>query len=342
MFRSFQRQGDPVSVAQRIFSIPTLVSIALAIALLVFLALRFDIDLTDTWQQIRSGNPWLLTLAVIVHYTTFIFRGARWRLLLQNAQGPNRCPPGVLYCSELTLLGWFANSVAWFRLGDAYRAHLYQQEQHESFSRTVGTIVSERALDTVLVVALLLVSVPFLVSRGSTSSWTVLGIALLLLTILAVALFIIGKSGDRLKRRLPGWLAERFQHFQEGVIGSFGQIPLVTLLGLMGWLAEVARLYLVTLALGIPLSLALIVFITLANSLLTLVPTPGGVGAVESGVAGLLVRMSSVAASGAAALVLVDRTISYVSIILTGGIIFLTRHAYRRRVARNDGLDENA
>lgn len=340
MFRSPQGQGTTTSVAQRIFSIPTLVSLALAVAFLVFLVLRFDIDLTDTWRQVKSGNPWLLALAVLVHYTTFIFRGARWRLLLQNAQGPSRRPPGILYCSELTLMGWFANSVAWFRLGDAYRAHLYQQEQNESFSRTVGTIVSERALDTVLVVALLLVSVPFIVSRESTSFWTVIIIALVLLTILAIALLVIGKSGDRLSRRLPGWLAERYQRFQEGVIGSFGQIPLVTLLGLMGWLAEVARLYLVTLALGIPLSLALIVFITLANSLLTLVPTPGGVGAVESGVAGLLVRMSSLAASGAAALVLVDRAISYVSIILTGGIIFLARQAYRRRDAGNGKLDE--
>jgi len=339
VFRSLQNQGVPVSVAQRIFSIPTLVSLALAIALLIFLMLRFDIDLRETWQQIRSGNPWLLALAVIIHYTTFIFRGARWRLLLQNAQGQDRRPPGVLYCGELLLLGWFANSVAWFRLGDAYRAHLYQQEQQESFSRTVGTIVSERALDTVLVVALLLVSVPFIVSRESTSSWNVVGIALVLLTIIVLALVVIGKSGDRLHRLLPGWLAERFRFFQEGVIGSFGRIPLVTLLGLLGWLAEVARLYLVTLALGIPLSLALIVFITLANSLLTLVPTPGGVGAVESGVAGLLVRMSYMAASGAAALVLVDRSISYLSIILTGGVIFLTRQAYRRQGANNGEVD---
>jgi len=317
-----------------------LISLALAVAFLVFLVVRFDIDLTATWRQIRSSNPWLLALAVSVHYTTFLFRGARWRLLLQNAQGPCPRPPGVLYCSELILLGWFANSVAWFRLGDAYRAHLYQHEQRESFSRTVGTIVSERTLDTVLVVALLLGSLPFIVSRESTSPWTVVGIALTLLAVLALGLLVIGQSGDRLSRRLPGWLAERFQHFQEGVIGSLGRLPLVTLLGLLGWLAEVVRFYLVTLALGIPLSLALIVFVTLANSLLTLVPTPGGVGAVESGVAGLLVRVSSLTASGAAALILADRAISYVSIILTGGIIFLTRQTFRRRVVPNGGSGE--
>ena len=67
----------------------------------------------------------------------------------------------MLYCSELTLLGWFANSVAWFRLGDAYRAYLYHNEQKVSFSRTAGTILSERMLDTALVAAFLVVSVQY-------------------------------------------------------------------------------------------------------------------------------------------------------------------------------------
>ena len=108
-------------------------------------------------------------------------------------------------------------------------------------------------------------------------------------------------------------------------------MPRVTLLGLLGWLAETSRLFLVALALGLDLDTALILFITLANSLLTLAPTPGGVGVVESGVAGLLMRVSTLTASGVAALVLVDRAISYLSIILTGSLLFLLRPAYRRQ-----------
>ena len=317
------------SVSRRVFSLSTLVSLALAIAFLVFLVIRFDIDLDATWQQIRNSNPWLLSLAIIVHYTTFVFRGVRWRLLLKNAQGEERPLPGMLYCSELTLLGWFANSVAWFRLGDAYRAYLYHNEQKVSFSRTAGTILSERVLDTTLVAALVLVSALFLVNRGSTASWSVVGIALGLLVVLGLLLLVLIKLNSRLIRWLPGWLTERYGRFQEGVLGSFRQLPLAIFWGLLGWMAEVARLYLVTLALGMELGFPLIVFITMANSLLTLVPTPGGVGAVESGVVGLLVRISSLAASSAAAVVLVDRAISYGSIILTGGLVFLTRQWYR-------------
>jgi hypothetical protein len=331
MFRSSQRSGDPVSVAQRVFSLPTLVSLALAVAFLVFLVLRFDVDLGATLQQVKNSNPWLLLLALAVHYTTFIFRGARWRLLLQNSQGKEQPTPGILYCSQLTLLGWFANSVIWFRLGDAYRAYLYHSERGASFSRTAGTILSERVLDTALVAVLLVMAVVFLVGQGTRASWAVVAIALALLAILALALLFIVAFREKLLRRLPDWLAERYQRFCEGVLGSFRQLPLVTLLGLMGWLAEVARLYLVTAALGIHLGVPLIVFITLANSLLTLVPTPGGVGAVESGVSGLLVRLSGLAASGAAALVLVDRSISYVSIIVSGAVVFFARQAFRRR-----------
>jgi uncharacterized protein (TIRG00374 family) len=331
MFRSFQRSDDPVSVAQRVFSLPTLVSLALAAAFLVFLVVRFDVDLGATWQQVKGSNPWLLALALVVHYTTFVFRGARWRLLIQNSQGKEQPTPGILYCSQLTLLGWFANSVVWFRLGDAYRAYLFHHEQGASFSRTVGTILSERVLDTALVAALLLMAVVFLVGQGTGASWAVVAIALALLAMLALALLVIAGFRAKLLRWFPDWLAQRYQRFCEGVLGSFRQLPLVTLLGLMGWLAEVARLYLVTLALGIDLAPALIVFITLANSLLTLVPTPGGVGAVESGVAGLLVKLSALAASGAAALVLVDRSISYVSIIVSGAMVFFARQAFHRR-----------
>ena len=315
----------------RVFSLPTLVSLALAAAFLVFMAMRFDVDLPSVWDQAKGSNPLYLALAVIVHYTTFIFRGARWRLLLQNAQSDDSQVPGVLYCSQLTLLGWFANSVAWFRLGDAYRAYLYQTEQDAFFSRTIGTILSERVLDTILVVLLLLVSVPFLWNSGGRAYLTVLGIAAVLLTLMALILLVVVVTRGRLVRWLPTWLAERYQRFQEGVIGSFGQVPLVTLWGLLGWLVEAQRLYLVTLFLGVDVNIAVIVVISVANSLLTLVPTPGGVGAVESGVAGLLVKLSSLSANAAAALVLVDRTITYISIIFVGAILFVSRQVRSNR-----------
>ena len=117
-------QSAPVSIKGRAFSVPALVSLTLAGAFLAFLATRFDVDLGDAWNHVAGSNPWYLALALLVHYTTFPIRGARWRLLLRNTQGGDAPVPGVSYFSQLILLGWFANSVSWFRLGDAYRAYL--------------------------------------------------------------------------------------------------------------------------------------------------------------------------------------------------------------------------
>ena len=324
--------GGAVNIKRRVFSLPTLVSIAVAGAFLAFLVTRFDVDLAAAWDQAKASNPWYLALAVAVHYTTFAFRGARWRLLLRNAQGEGSQVPGVAYCSQLVLLGWFANSVGWFRLGDAYRAYLYRDEQDASFSRTIGTILAERMLDAVLVLLLLLVSVPFLVGGGQQASWIVLGIAIALVAALASSMLVMMWARTRVLRALPGMLAERYQRFRQGALDSFAQLPPVTLWGVLAWLAEVGRLFLVVRALGLDIDFPLVIFITVANSLLTLVPTPGGVGAVESGVAGLLVRLSNLSISSAAALVLVDRAITYLSIILVGAALFLARQALPGRL----------
>jgi len=369
----FRRHSEgPAHIKRRIFSLPTLVSLCLAAALLLFLITRFDVDLGDAWVRVKASNPWYLALAVVVHYTTFLFRGIRWRLLLRNAQAEDSAVPGVLYCSQLVLLGWFVNSVAWFRLGDAYRAYLYRDEQGASFSRTIGTLLAERMLDGFLVVLLLLSTAPFLVNVAPAITWAVLGVALILVvtlvsvflaitwarelvlrvavflvvTLVSVFLAITWAKERGVLRILPGWLAERYQRLQEGVLGSFQQVLPLTIWGLLGWLSEVGRLYLVSQALNLGLGLPLAIFIALANSLLTLVPTPGGIGAVESGVAGLLVRLSSMSTSAAAALVVVDRLITYVSVIMVGGILFLLRQAFPQRMRGNHqpveltGVDE--
>ena len=320
----------PPSIIRRILSLPAIISMALSVAFLVFVVTRFDVELSGTWNQITDSNAWILVLAVVVHYTTFLFRGARWRLLLQNTAAPDTAVPGVIYCSQLVLLGWFANSVGWLRLGDAYRAYLYRDEQNGSFSRTVGTILAERALDMVLVALLMMAAVPFLLDRGNSITWIVLGLAVSLVVGLSVILVAMTWAKGLLLRRMPPWLALRYDRFHQGTMGSFQRVPQATTWGLLGWAAEIARMYLVVEALGFDISFALVVFLTLANSLLTLIPTPGGVGAVESGVGGLAVRLSSLTPTAAAALVLIDRAITYISVIVLGATLFVLRQSIWR------------
>ena len=341
--RRFSRQlSGSADLKSRAFTLPALASLALAAAFLVFLVTRFDVDFGVTWKQLKGSNPWLLAAAVLVHYTTFLFRGARWRVFLQNARqnaqdsendlATARDVPGVIYCSQLVLLGWFANAIGWLRLGDAYRAYLYREEQGASFSRTIGTILSERVTDAFLVAGLLIIAVPFLVDQDGDAAWTVLAVSLTMAAGLGILLAAMTWGRELVLKKMPSWLGQRYTRFHQGTLGSFRRMVPVSIWGLLGWMAEVGRLYLVVQALDLDISFPLVIFLTLANSLLTLVPTPGGFGAVESGVAGLVVRFSTLTGSVAAALVLVDRAITYLSIIVVGAALFIGRQAFHRHL----------
>lgn len=334
------------SLRRRVFSLPVLVSLLVAGGFLIFLVTRFDVDLGVTWRQVRAADPWLLLAAFAVHYTTFVFRGARWRMLLQQSaatSGESARVPGVLFCSRAVLLGWFVNSIGWLRLGDAYRAYLYHEEYEAPFSGAIGTLLAERVLDVVLVALLLLAAAPFLVGQtGGGSAWAlVTGIAVLLVVLLVIALSLLLRLRTLLMRWLPGWLAGPYERFLYGAATIRYRPEYTTALGVLGWAAEMGRMYLVALALGFELGPALVIFLTLANSLLSLVPTPGGVGAVESGVAGLAVRLAALAKESATALVLVDRFITYISVIIVGAVIFAARPAFRRRPSRASQADDS-
>ena len=321
-------RAAPPSIARRVFSLPSIISLAVVLALLVFLRFRFGAELAAVWVELRAANPFYLALAVAVHYSAFLFRGLRWRLLLNNVRPEGEARPGLWHCSQLIMLGWFANSVSFFRLGDAYRAYLYHDDRGASFSRTMGTILSERVLDTAIIILLLAAALPFLAGSNPEVSGQLAAISGALLAAMGLLLLMLRKTQGR---RLPAWLAGRYRQFQAGTLGSFRRVPLATAWGLLGWLAEVARIYLVTLALDIDLSGPLVVIATLANSILTLVPTPGGLGAVELGLTGLLNQLSDLSIAAIAALVLLDRSITYLSVIVVGGVLFLARWIARLR-----------
>ena len=107
-------------------------------------------------------------------------------------------------------------------------------------------------------------------------------------------------------------------------MGSFRNIPLLFLLGIMCWLAEMGRLIFVLKDLNIQLSTGMMIFAPMANGLLSTIPiTPGGLGIVETGLTGLLIL--ELVREKAIAVALIDRSISYGSVLVTGGIIFTAR-----------------
>ena len=310
---------------KRIFSLPTLVSFGMAIIFLYFLATRFELDWGQMWQSIRSMDPWKYLLALALYYTSFIFRGIRWQILSRNAgldEAAGAKMPGVTQFSQMIIMGWFVNSVAWLRLGDAYRAYALSDKARTRFSWSLGTIFAERIMDMATVFLLIAVGATVyvvtseLTSSGELAIAAAFGLAVLLLAALVIMKFY----GTRIARLLPKRFEETYHRFHSGTIGSFRKLPMPFLLSIIGWLLEIARLYFVVQALGMEISLPLVIIAALGHAILSTVPTPGGVGAVEPGLTGLLVL--ELTRHNAATVAIVDRSITYLSVIVFGGIMF--------------------
>ena len=328
----FQVQSHLPGARRRYLGLTTIIPFALAALVLAFLVTGFDVDLAGTWARMKASNPWLFALAILVHYTTFAFRGARWQVLLQNVQPKGTRVLGVAHCSVLMLMAWFVNSLVWFRLGDAYRAYAYSDETGESFFRAIGTVLAERVLDVTMVFLLIVGGALTLAIGGSEASWRFVVASAILSVALVGVLMAMAVFRWRLAHLLPGRLQEFYQRFHQGTLGSFRRLPLVTLLSLLSWLAEVGRLYLVSEALGVDVSLGLVVLVAVANALLTLIPlTPGGLGLVEPGIVGLL--MVSLPRADALPVALLDRAISFLSLLIVGGVVFLAYQLLKRRRA---------
>ncbi len=324
---------------RRVLSLPTLVSFLIAIAFIYFLATRFDLDWDKTWQNVRSMDPLLYLVGFALYYLSFVFRGIRWRILAQNAgfdDVPGRELPSIPVFSQMIVIGWFVNAVAYLRLGDAYRAYALSDRSGVGFSWSLGTILAERVVDMVTVLVLIVIGVTwYSATRDTSGVLFIAGAAFVMAAVLAVFLLLMRGYGARLARFLPDRFESAYHGFQKGTLGSLGQLRLVFLLGLIGWLLEVGRLYFVVQALGMEIPVALVLIVAFGHAILSTVPTPGGIGAVEPGVTGLLVL--GLERSDAVSVALVDRSITYLSVIILGGLAFLAWQISKSRRATAEG-----
>src|SRR5207237_1067888 len=244
-----------------------------------------QLDYGASLRAISQTNPFIYALAIAAFYLSFVVRTVRWELLLRNTGESEHF--GELF--HIVILAWFANCVLPAKMGDFYRAYLLRQQTDVSGSKGLGTIFSERALDFLVLMSLLVVS--GLISFHAVVPQKFLPafiVGILICAGLIAGLIVIRYSEGRLSRFIPHRLQERAAHFKHGLLSAFaGRIPLLVSLTVIVWMAESARLFLVVqaLPLHVSLSIAQIVFIALVASLLTTIPAlTGGLVLVEVGI----------------------------------------------------------
>ena len=336
--------SEPSSLLARLLNWRTIVPLVIVIALLVYLAQKAHIDPQQTWATLKQANLLFFLAAFLIYYASFPLRALRWRILLQNVgftQENGIHLPAFWKIVEIIYISFFANSIVPAKLGDLYRAYLLRQEIKVSVSRGVGTVLAERLLD--LIVLLLLFIPAIIISLHENLPFQLrlaLEITLGAVILGIVALFVLRQAREPIAKLVPTRFRDHYYHLQEGMLGSFRRLPLLTGLTIGVWLCEALRFFFVALALSlIPGSLVHIlaasIFIGLGEALLTVVPaTGGGVGLVEGGMVAMIALFyqgADVANHTAAAIVL-DRIISFVSILVIGAVVFTI--AFGRKAVR--------
>jgi uncharacterized protein (TIRG00374 family) len=296
------------------------------LVLLLFVVALPGFELDTLVNHILAADPLWLVAAFVVYYTGFPVRGYRWSLLLRGIGAK----VSVRDSTEIIFVSWLVNSVVPAKLGEVYRAWLLKINYPVSLSATFGTIFIERVFDIFAIVILGLGAAFWSFRTGLDETVrAIMLLGVLVVVVIAIALFSLRNFGQRLVERLPlpEKAKELYEHFEEGVFSMNRRtVPMIAFLTLVIWTTEAIRLLFVVEALGfdVPLGISGAFFVALVASLLTAVPfTPAGLGIVEAGIVGLLTVVYGADANEAAAVALVDRAISVLSVIVLGFIAYL-------------------
>ncbi len=294
--------------------------------LLLFVLALPGFELDTLVDYVLAADPAWLVAAFVIYYLGFPLRGYRWSILLRGIGAK----VSIRDSTEIIFVSWLVNSVVPAKLGEVYRAWLLKINFPVSLSATFGTIFIERIFDIFAIVILGLGAAFWSFRSGMDEIVrTIMFIGIVVMIVLAAALLTLRNFGRRLVERLPlpVRIKELYERFEEGVFSADRRtLPLVAVLTGLIWTTEAIRLLFVVDSLGFDISLGIsgAFFVALVASLLTAVPfTPAGLGIVEAGIVGILTVVYQADPTEAAAIALVDRAISVLSVIVLGFIAYM-------------------
>ena len=306
------------------------VGVALSV---VALALAFrGLHWGEVRHAIAAANYPLLGVALLLLIVAFAVRAVRWQTLF----APRSDLRWWNLFGALTV-GYALYNLLPLRVGEFGRAYLICQTEPVNAGQALSTIVLERTLDTITVVLILFLTLPFI----DAPSWTrgpalLLGLAfgavIVLLAIAAAAREQAMRITQRLTRRLPERLHERADRFAETALDGFSVIHRPRAMAqafvwsFAGWLTSALVMYVVMRAFGLDVPLAAGLFVMCATSLGAIVPSsPGYVGVFHAIAIESLVNVFGVGRSDAASFAFVQHAILYVTPIALSAVYLLTQ-----------------
>ena len=297
----------------------------------VYLVLR-GVDLRQTADLLGGARPAWLLVAVAGIVADLVFRALRWQVLIRPI-----CRVPLRRLSAYMLVGYLANNVLPARLGELVRSHYLGDREGISRSATLGTVVVERVVDTVVLVGIGAAAILILHVRGVVVSAILVGVAIagLLCVALVVALAAhrlpgAGRAAAFLNRwpRFVG-VATRLRDGLR-VAALPRTVAAAALLSVAAWTCTVVAVLAVGQSLGIELTLGEGALLAAGTNLATAIPSgPGYLGTFEYAGQSIALAFGLGASEGLALALLIHVLTLAVSSL--GGAVALVRLGWSGR-----------
>lgn len=297
------------------------------------------------WQRVfvrlAEADIGLVLLACGSTFVGLLAWGKTWQVVL-DAIG---IEVSTTQISVTYFAATFANYVTPFGQagGEPFIAYVLSQDTGASYEDSLASVVSTDLLNLLPFFNFAAIGFAVLLLRAKLPDPIeplVLG-----LTVLAIAIPVLAYAGwnhrqgventilricSPLLNRTTRFSVDSLRHRIDGFYESLELIaadPKALLHALVfsytGWVFFVGPLYLSAIALGLPFDPLLVLFIVPASTIAGLLPTPGGLGGVETALVALLIYLAGMTGGDALAVATVYRIASYWFAITVGGLASL-------------------
>ena len=295
-------------------------------------------NIADVWAQVRQARVDLLVLAFVCVMLTYWARAIRWHYLLAPV-GHTR----FRSVFRTTVIGFAALAILPARVGDVLRPYLLARREGLSTTATFATVVMERVLDLIAVLALLAIYVLGLTGDTHLPERLLRPIeisaafAAAASAVLLAVMWVLGTHPERIgalaaaaARVLPGRLSGRIGQLASTFSGGFAAarepraLFLAVLWSFPLWLAIAAEAWAVTVAFGIAMPFAGTFLLQALLVIGVAVPTPGGVGSYHEAYRIGVTTFFGAPNDRAVAAAIVTHAISFVPVVLLG-VVFMAQ-----------------
>lgn len=313
-------------------TIKTLLPIALGAAILWWIYRDFDFyKVSDV--VCNEMNLWWFALSTFFGVMSHVIRGWRWRIALE----PMGYTPRTSNCVYAIFIAYAANLVV-PRVGEISRCAVLDRSDNVPFVQSLGTVVAERLIDTVMVLTLVALALAlqwrifykfFITASGSAENGhlasSITSTAIIAASIIAVVIlcYLIIK-----KMTLFAKIKSIIRNFWEGVtaLGKMKNFSLFAAETVGIWFCYFMQFYLCffcfTFSSDLSIAAGLLLFV--AGSVAVVVPTPNGAGPWHFAIISMMVLYGlSQNDAGMFALIVHSSQTALVALLGVIGLIFV-------------------